>query len=169
MKPYKTYIFPGVLSNYHVHRFPALAMAFAEFLEFGEEYAAQVQKNAKAFAEALAEQGPGVAAEEFGYTQSHQVVVDATKQGGGKGAADKLAESNLIVNMNLLPFDPANKVSNPSGIRIGVQEMTRWGMKEDDFRELAALYRKVLNGGRNCKAEVVEFRSKFQEVQYTFK
>ena len=169
IKPYKTYIFPGVLSNYHVHRFPALAIAFAEMLEFGEVYAVQVQKNAKAFAQALAKEGFAVQAEEFGYTESHQVVVDMTKQGGGKAAANKLEESNIICNMNMLPFDAPAKVNNPSGIRIGVQEMTRWGMKEGDFGELAVIFRKSLIEGKDQKAEEKALRAKFQTVQYTFK
>ena len=167
-KQYKTYIFPGVLSNYHVHRFPALAMAFAEALQFGGEYAAQVQKNAKAFAQSLAAEGLAVQAEEFGYTESHQVVVDVTRQGGGKVAADKLEESNIICNMNMLPTDSPAKVSNPSGIRLGVHEMTRWGMKEGDFGELAVIFRKALMDGKNCRDEVLAMRRKFQKVGYTF-
>ena len=108
-------------------------------------------------------------AEEFGYTESHQVVVDMTKQGGGKAAANKLEESNIICNMNMLPFDAPAKVNNPSGIRIGVQEMTRWGMKEGDFGELAVIFRKSLIEGKDQKAEEKALRSKFQTVQYTFK
>jgi len=167
-KRYRPYVFPGVLSNYHLHRFPALAIAFAEMLEFGEAYATQVTKNAKSFAAALAKEGFAVQAEQFGYTQSHQVMVDMTPQGGGKQAANKLEESNIILNFNLLPFDAGSKVANPSGVRIGVQEMTRWGMKEGDFDELAVLFRKALIEDKNCKDEVLALRGKFQKVQYTF-
>ncbi|MFA5246712.1 MAG: serine hydroxymethyltransferase [Candidatus Micrarchaeia archaeon] len=167
-KRYRPYVFPGVLSNYHVHRFPALAIAFAEMLEFGEAYATQVTKNAKSFAAALAKEGFKVQAEEFGYTESHQTVVDMTPQGGGKQAANALEESNIILNFNLLPFDAGNKVANPSGVRIGVQEMTRWGMKEGDFDELAVIFRKVLMENKNCKDDVVALRNRFKAVQYTF-
>jgi len=167
-KRYRPYVFPGVLSNYHVHRFPALAIAFAEMLEFGEAYATQVTKNAKSFAAALAKEGFKVQAEEFGYTESHQTVVDMTPQGGGKQAANVLEESNIILNFNLLPFDAGNKVANPSGVRIGVQEMTRWGMKEGDFDELAVIFRKVLMENKNCKDDVIALRNRFKAVQYTF-
>ena len=37
----------------------------------------------------------------------------------------------------MLPGDKDAK--NPTGLRIGVQEMTRYGMKEDEMGELATL------------------------------
>lgn len=168
-KKYRPYVFPGVISNHHLHRLPALAIAFAEFLEFGEAYAGQTVKNAKAFAAALAKEGFAVEAEAFGYTESHQVVVDMTANGGGKAAANKLEENNIICNMNLLPKDASSKVNDPSGIRIGVQEMTRWGMKEGDFGELASIFRKAVIDGKDAKQDVAALRNQFQEVQYTFK
>jgi len=163
-------IFPGVVSNHHLHRIPALAIAILEHKKFGQEYADQVIKNARAFAEALSEEGFRVAAEKYGFTKSHQVAVDMTAQGGGSSVANKLEENNIIVNKNIMPWEIISfkTLTNPSGIRIGVQEMTRWGMKEDDFKELAKVFKSILLEGKDMKKEVKELRSRFQTINYTF-
>ena len=48
----KKAVFPGMTSNHHIHHVAGKAIAFAEALEFGRDYAAEVIKNAKFLAEA---------------------------------------------------------------------------------------------------------------------
>ena len=60
-------------------------------------------------------------------------------------------------------------LDNPSGIRIGVQEMTHYGMKEEQMKVLAGLISKALKDDKNVKDEVIDFRKQFLQVQYTFK
>ncbi len=164
-------VFPYFVSNHHLHRLPALAITALEMKYFGEAYADQVVRNAKALAEALAAEGFRVLGEHLGYTRSHQVAVDVREYGGGAKAAQLLEEANIIVNKNLLPYDPPDAIKNPSGLRLGVQEMTRWGMKEDDMREIARFIRRVVIDGedpRKVREEVREFRKQYQKVHYTF-
>ena len=165
-------IFPGVLSNHHIHRLPALAITALEMNEFGESYAKQIVKNAQVFAQALHELGFKVLCEAHGFTASHQVLVDVREFGGGKVVAEKLEETNIIVNKIALPWDKdKDATQNPSGIRIGLQELTRWGMKENEMKEIAALFKKVLVDNENpekIKKEVIELRKDFQEVKYCF-
>ena len=165
-------VFPWFVSNHHLHRLPAMAVTAVEMMEFGKEYAEQVVKNARAFAEALSEEGFKVPTENLGFTESHAFVVDVRPQGGGAKVAKLLEDANIILNKNLLPWDPPEAVKNPSGIRIGTQEMTRFGMKEDDFRELARLFKELLIEGKDpseIRAKVVEMRKSFLEVKYGFK
>ncbi|MCG2881769.1 MAG: serine hydroxymethyltransferase [Acidilobus sp.] len=165
-------IFPWFVSNHHLHRLPATAVTALEMLEFGRQYADQVIRNAKRLAEALAERGFTVLAEHMGYTMSHQVLLDVTKQGGGAKAALLLEEANIIVNKNLLPKDPPEAVKNPSGLRIGVQEMTRFGMKEDEMEVIADFMERVLIKGEEpskVREEVKSFRSNFTKVHYGFR
>jgi glycine hydroxymethyltransferase len=165
-------IFPWFVSNHHLHRLPATAVTALEMLEFGRQYADQVIRNAKRLAEALAERGFTVLAEHMGYTMSHQVLLDVTKQGGGAKAALLLEEANIIVNKNLLPKDPPEAVKNPSGLRIGVQEMTRFGMKEDEMDVIADFMERVLIKGEEpskVREEVKSFRSNFTKVHYGFR
>ncbi len=164
-------IFPWFVSNHHLHRLPATAVTAIEMIHFGESYADQIVRNAKAFAEALAAEGFKVLGEHLGYTRSHQVVIDVRAHGGGAKAATLLEKANIIVNKNLLPYDPPEAVRDPSGLRTGVQEMTRYGMKEGDFREIARYFRMILIDGRDpedVRKKVIDFRMNFTSVQYTF-
>ncbi|HDD26145.1 MAG TPA: serine hydroxymethyltransferase [Acidilobales archaeon] len=166
------YIFPWFVSNHHLHRLPAMAITAIEMMHFGEAYAEQIIRNSKAFAEALAAEGFKVLAENLGYTKSHTIVVDVRPLGGGAKCATLLERANIIVNKNLLPWDPPEAIKDPSGLRLGTQEMTRFGMKESDFKEIARFMREVLIDGKDpeqVKKKVIEFRKQFTEVQYTFK
>ena len=138
---------------------------------FGEAYADQIVRNAKKLAEALYERGFKVLAEHLGFTRSHQVLIDVRSLGGGAKAAELLEEANIIVNKNLLPYDPPDAIKDPSGLRIGVQEMTRFGMRESDMEVIADFMKQVLIDKRDPKevrSKVVEFRKQFQKVHYTF-
>ncbi len=165
-------IFPRFVSNHHLHRLPAIAVTALEMKYFGKEYASQIVRNARRLAEKLAEEGFKVLGEHLGYTKSHQVLVDVREYGGGAKVAKLLEQANIIVNKNLLPYDPPDAIKNPSGLRLGVQEMTRFGMKESDMDTIAKLMADVVIRGKDPKTvaqEVIEFRRRFQEVKYTFK
>ncbi len=165
-------VFPRFVSNHHLHRLPALAVTAIEMMYYGESYAEQVTRNARKLAEALASQGFQVLGEHLGYTRSHQVLVDVRRYGGGAKVAALLEEANIIVNKNLLPYDPPDAIKNPSGLRLGVQEMTRYGMKESEMEVIAEFMRKVVidrKDPREVAKEVEEFRKQYSEVEYTFK
>jgi glycine hydroxymethyltransferase len=164
-------VFPWFLSNHHLHRLPATAVTAVEMMVFGEEYAKQIVKNAVAFAEACVEEGFKVPTEHLGFTKSHMFVIDVRNLGGGAKAATLLEQANIIVNKNLLPWDPPEAVKDPSGIRLGTPEMTRLGMREGDFKEVARFMREVLIDGKppeEVKKKVIEFRKNFTEVRYGF-
>ncbi len=160
--------FPGCLSNHHLNTLPPLLVATYEMKAFGREYARQVVANAQEFAKSLVAAGFDVQLADLGYTQSHQVAVDVRKQGGGGVCAAKLEENDIICNYNLLPFDDKKLAKNPSGLRLGVQEMTHWGMKEPEMEEIARLFKACLIEGKAVREEVDHFRAKFIDVHYSF-
>lgn len=160
--------FPGSSSNHHLDTLVGLAIAVNEFLGFGEAYAKQVISNAKTLAEALDRHGFDVQAKEFGYTESHQVAVDVGKYGGGKRVSGTLENNNIILNMNLLPNESLGNVSNPYGVRIGVQEMTRFGMGCEEMEQIADLIKDCVIDGKDVKQEVEKMRGGFQEVKYSY-
>jgi glycine hydroxymethyltransferase len=160
--------FPGSLSNHHLFTLPPLLVATLEVMEFGVVYAKQVVANAQTFAKALAKNGFDVQLAEYGYTRSHQVAVDVKKQGGGRDCAQKLEDNDIICNYNLLPHDDPKAVMKPSGLRLGVQEMTHWGMKESEMEEIARFFKECLIDGKTVKDGVNQFRSRFVEVKYSF-
>jgi len=160
--------FPGCLSNHHLFTLPPLLVAAYEMLEFGQAYAKQVVANAQAFAKALDAAGFDVQLKEFGYTRSHQVAVDVKKQGGGRECAETLEANDIICNYNLLPHDDPKAVMKPSGLRLGVQEMTHWGMKEAEMAEIARFFKEALIDKKAVKEEVNRFRGRFVDVHYSF-
>ncbi len=160
--------FPGSSSNHHLDTLVPLAITVYEMLEMGVEYADQTIRNAKALAHGLDEHGFDVQGKAFDFTESHQVAVDVTRFGRGDEVARMLEDNNIILNMNLLPFEPLENVANPAGIRIGVQEMTRVGMKEDDMKQIALFFKQCLQTGTHVGEEVKEFRTDFQDVHYSF-
>lgn len=162
-------VFPTFTSNYHLHRYAATYVTLVEMEVFGGEYAAKIVENAKALAEALSAEGITPVAERQGFTKTHQVAVDVSRFGGGDKVAALLEEANVIVNKNALPWDKS--VLKPSGIRIGVQEMTRFGMGRDEMREIARFIARVLRGEdpASVRRDVVAFRKAYLEIKYGFK
>jgi len=169
----KKAMFPGLTSSHHIHHMAGKAVAFAEALEFGKDYAAQTIKNAKALAEELNNLGFKVLGEKKGFTQSHQTVVNVLDYGdGGKIEAD-LEKANIIVNRQLVPGDLKAKRNymQPGGIRLGSSEVTRLGMKESDMQQIASLIKNVVIDNKDVKevaSQVLEFRKNFQKTQYCF-
>jgi len=156
-------VFPGTSSNHHLHSLPALVVAIREMQAHAAAYAAQTVRNAQALGRALEDEGVPVEARDFGYTRSHQIAVNVSAYGGGVQVAQRLEASDVIVNYNLLPWD--TDARNPSGLRIGVQEMTRFGMREPEMQRLAELMAACIKG-REVKAEVNALRAQFLEMQY---
>ena len=172
-EPIKKAMFPGLTSSHHIHHMAAKAVAFAEALEFGKEYASQTIKNAKALAIDLNDMGFKVLGEKNGYTESHQTVVNVLDYGdGGKIEAD-LEKANIIVNRQLIPGDLKAKrhYMHPGGIRLGTSEITRLGMKEPEMKEIASMIKDVVIDKKEpseITGKVAEFRKEFQKTQYCF-
>jgi glycine hydroxymethyltransferase len=164
-------VFPLTTSNTHLARLPAVGLTALEMKIFGKEYARQIVKNAQTAGQYLHENDVKVLGEKRGFTQSHQIVADVRKYGGGQKVAENLEAANIILNKNLLPYDDQNNKKNPSGIRIGFQDVTRRGLKEGDIRNLCDLMLSVIKGKRTpaeVRKDVVELRRNFEGIQYGF-
>lgn len=164
-------IFPGVCSSYHLHHVAGKVIALAEFEEYGAAYAKDIVTNAKHFASALAAEGFDVLAESRGYTASHQVLTrhGSTDSGAGAKAAKLLEDAGIITNMNMLPGD--TKALTPSGLRLGVQELTRVGMGPREMEEVARLYARVLiknEDPQSVKDDVKALKADHQVIRYCF-
>jgi glycine hydroxymethyltransferase len=172
-EPIKKAMFPGLTSSHHIHHMGAKAVAFAEALEFGKDYAEQTIKNAKALASELNNVGFKVLGEKRGYTESHQTVVNVLDYGDGGTIEADLEKANIIVNRQLIPGDlKANRhYMHPGGIRLGTSEITRLGMKESEMKEIASLLKQVVVDKKDAgeiAARVKEFKTDFKKTQYCF-
>jgi glycine hydroxymethyltransferase len=152
----KSHIFPAFVDNAHWNRVAALALALAEAKKFGKAYAGQVVRNAQALAKELCDLGFSVACSELGFTKSHQVFLDYSGSKRGRTVARKLEKANVIVDC---------------GVRVGVCEATRRGMKEDDMRRIAGFMKRVVIDNEpplEVKTDVAKFMTEFQKVDYCF-
>ena len=161
--------FPGHVSNHHLGTLLGLLGATYEMIRHRDEYQPQVVRNARAFAGALAAQGLSIEGDpRAGYTDTHQVLVRGAPGTGGV-LASRLERNNVITNPQAF-YDDASFAS-ASGIRLGTQEMTRFGMNEADFRELAGLIASILLEADSADREsrrddVIRFRRRFTRMRY---
>jgi len=157
--------FPGSTSNHHLATLVGLLLATYEMNEFKDAYQSQVRANAKAFARSLKAQGVQVEGDERdGFTETHQVLIRVKMHGSGQAIARRLEENNIVTNYQALPDDETFLES--SGVRLGVQEMTRFGMTEKDFDTLAGYLAEVVVRNKNVKDEVAKYRRGFLEMKY---
>jgi aminomethyltransferase len=156
--------FPGSVSNHHLGTLLGLLLSAYEMNEFAAEYQKQVVVNAKAFARSLKACGLSVEGDPaVDYTETHQVVL-RVGYARGPETAQWLEKNNVIVNYQALPDDEGFTAS--SGLRTGVQEMTRFGMQEEDFGELAEILADLILRRKPAGEAAARFRSRFQEMRY---
>ncbi len=164
-------MFPGVVSNHHLHSMAALGVALAEHQKFGEEYADQIIQNAQALGQALHERGIEVLCKHKGFTRSHTLAIDVQEQGGGETLVEAMEDANIIANKNLMPWDDVDSANEPSGIRLGSQALTRLGMKESHMDEVAEFIKRIIlddEDPESVKKDVVGFRKDFQKIKFCF-
>jgi glycine hydroxymethyltransferase len=135
-------VFPGNQGGPLMHIIAAKAVAFGEALtdEFFQ-YTLQIQKNAKAMAEAFVKRGYNIIS---GGTDNHMMLIDLrNKNISGKEAEQALVKAEITVNKNMVPFDDKSPFVT-SGIRIGTPAITTRGLIESDMDAIVALIDKVL-------------------------
>jgi glycine/serine hydroxymethyltransferase len=161
----KSRAFPGSTSNHHLGTLLGLLLASYEMNQFKQELQSQIIGNARAFARALNDQGLTVEGDPAdGFTETHQVLLRVRQYGTGEEIARRLEENNIVTNYQALPDDES--FIGCSGIRMGTQEMTRFGMQEKDFGQLAGYMVDCIKSNKSVKAEVATFRRKFLDMKY---
>ncbi len=161
----KSRAFPGSTSNHHLGTLLGLLMATHEMNAFKTEYQGKVRQNAKAWAKALKSSGLDVQGDPAdGYTETHQVLMRVSQYGPAEQVARRLEENNLVCNYQALPDDESFLAS--SGLRTGVQEMTRFGMEPDDFSPLAELFADCVIRNRQVADAVAAYRRRFLTMRY---
>ena len=158
--------FPGSVSNHHLGTQLGLLLATYEMNHFKDAYQRAVIANAKAFARALKDSGLDVAGDpSVDFTETHQVIVNVG-YGLGSDVAGRLETSNIICNYQATPDEEGFTAAG--GLRLGVAEMTRFGMGADDFHEVAELMAAVILRGQSVEDEAAALRGRFTEIGYAF-
>ncbi len=137
-------IFPGTQGAPSVSQIAAKAVALHLATTAGfREVQARTVANAQTLAAALAARGFRIVT---GGTDTHQVLVDLRPKGlTGDVAEVRLEAVGLLVNRNVIPFDPES-TRTTSGIRIGTPGVTVRGFADAEMETVAALIDAALTG-----------------------
>ena len=158
--------FPGSVSNHHLGTQLGLLMAAYEMNQFKDEYQKAVVSNAKSFAKSLKAAGLDVAGDPANdYTETHQVIVNVG-YGAGPDVAMRLERSNIICNYQATPEEEGFTASG--ALRMGVNEMTRFGFGPKEFEQLANILADCILRGREVKEDIVRLRAGYQQMHYCF-
>jgi aminomethyltransferase len=159
--------FPGSVSNHHLGTLLGLLLATYEMNHFKEAYQTAVMANAKAFARALADVGLRVAGDPgLDFTETHQLALEVG-YGRGPEIARRLEANNIICNFQASPDEEGFTAAG--ALRLGVAEMTRFGMGPGEFRELAELVAAVITENAAVKEQARAMRRRFLEMRYCFR
>lgn len=157
--------YPGLTANFDAGKVAALAVTLADWKKHGAAYAQAMCDTARALAQALQREGLPVYASAKGATTSHQFAVEAARWGGGQAAAKRMARAGLLACGIGLPI--AAVEGDVNGLRLGVPEIVRLGMKPEHMGELGALIARALGERPDAAAADVEaFRRRFRELHY---
>jgi len=132
-------VFPGQQGGPLEHVIAAKAVTFriAASPQFRERQQRTLD-GARALARALLGAGNGIEVLTGG-TDVHLVLVDLrASELSGQDAEDRLAQVNITVNRNAIPFDP-RPPRVTSGLRIGSPAMVTRGLVPDDFRDIGEI------------------------------
>lgn len=136
-------VFPGVQGGPLMHVVAAKAVCFKEAMspEF-RVYAARIVENARVLAGEFVQRGYHVVS---GGTDNHLLLLDVRGKGlTGRRAEKALGDAHIVVNKNMIPFDP-EKPMTASGIRVGTPAMTTRGMGPAEMRAIAGWIDEVLS------------------------
>ena len=161
-------VFPGIQGGPLEHIICAKGICFEEASkpEF-REYAQQVVKNAKAFADKFINLGWKVISNG---TQNHMFVLDVYNSIGltGKEVETALDKINITLNKNQIPNDTLPPLKS-SGVRIGTPAMTTKGWKEDDFTNLTYIidgYLKRLKDDKLSDEQLLSYKEMIENLVY---
>ena len=162
----ETRAFPGSVSNHHLGTLLGQLMAAYEMNAFKDEYQKAVTENAKSFAASLKAEGLDVAGDPaLGYTQTHQVIVKVGYAHGPE-IANRLEANNIICNYQATPEEEGFSASG--ALRMGVNEMTRFGFGKEEFAKLAHLIAECVLRNVDVTEEVAKLREGYTDMRYCF-
>jgi glycine hydroxymethyltransferase len=154
--------YPGLTANFDAGKTAALAMTLLDWRTHGEAYANEMTASATELAMALGELGVVVHTAAGIPTRSHAFALDCRRLGGGHRAAQHLREANILTSAIGLPS------GLDDGLRLGTNELVRWGATRNDMPALAELVAGALtadNPGSMARA-VTEYRTRFDTICY---
>ena len=159
--------YPGLTANFDASKTAALAVSLLDWLAYGSDYAMAMKLTARSLAQALSDEGVPVHATLSGFTESHQVAIQAARYGGGQTAARRMRKANLLASGIGLPI--ADVPGDMNGLRLGTPEIVRLGMGPRHMPDLARLIARALQSDEDAlslSGQVSELRQAFTELHF---
>lgn len=155
--------FPGLTANFDAGKTAALAITLAEWLAVGTDHATTMVDTARTLAAALADRGMPVVTTPDGPTASHALAIDVSSFGGGTAMAERLRRANLLTSAIGLPS------GLDDGLRVGVNELVRWGAGPGHMDELADLMAAAVGTDQPeaLAPRATEFRRRLDTIAFT--
>lgn len=157
-------VYPGIVTNHHLMRSPALGIALQE-LSNNPDYAAQIVRNARTLATRLTERGINVVGRENRFTESHTILLAVTEFGDGKEVAKRLEAADIMASYSSLPSQYGKAC-----VRMGTSEVTRLGAQEADLIDAADIIADVILGRLAVEAaqeKVHAWAKRLNAIRYT--
>jgi len=158
-------IFPLTQGGPLMHVIAGKAVAFAEAMrpEF-KDYAAQIVRNSRALAEAVATRGLRLVS---GGTDNHLFVIDFGEGGiSGKKAQDTLDKAGITTSKSTVPGEKRSPWLT-SGLRVGTPAVTTRGMREPEMKRIGAWMADVLQRPDDA-ARIAAIRGEVAELARSF-
>jgi len=135
-------VFPGGQGGPLMHQVAARAVCFREALtDQFRDYSRQVVDNSIHLGQILSDGGLRLVS---GGTDNHMILADLRSLDlTGDIAEAALGRAGIVVNMNMIPYDPAPP-RRPSGMRIGTPTITSRSMGEEEVRRIGGMILEVL-------------------------
>lgn len=153
-------LFRSVVSSQHTHHSLALYVTIMEMAAHGKLYAEQIVKNAAAFSKELISQGFNIITRKDQLPVSHMVGIAGGFPHDNQSSAIRLYMVDISCN--------TKNIFGNNSIRIGVQELTRRGMEEEEMRCIARFFKRIIiDGDSSVNLEIQELNNRFNKVMYS--
>lgn len=119
---------PDYLRNIQLHQIVSLIFTLSEFAEYGVDYSNAIVNNSNSLGAALEHRGFEIIKKENVFSHTHQLFVTSKMK---KILMKKCAKFGVSINERNKP------IYKGEGIRIGVQEITRYGYSDLEMESIA--------------------------------
>ena len=154
---------PDYLRNVQFHHILSLSLALMEIETFGESYGRNIINNANYLGCCLEDIGIEVIQKENGvYTETHQLFLPIPPD-EVNNFANRCDSCGLSLNVR------NKRLYRGSGVRLGLQEVTRYGWQETEMKQIADILFKIKNAkDLTCLLKSIQLLAKNKSIQYSF-
>ncbi len=153
---------PLYLRNTHIQNVASLILTLIEMECYSEKYCTNMTRNSNYLGGKLDELGLNVINRKGVYSQTHQLFIHMPKE---QRDSFFIRSNQLGVSLN----KKDKKLFKGSGIRLGVQEVTRYGWGADEMDAIAEILLQLYKNQTKDVPDLIEKLNIKKAVQYTFK